>query len=250
VDLTEFLGEFQLEAGEKLDLIATQLLRLERDTTNPQPVREMFLAAHTIKGGAAMMRLTEVEALAHAVEDLLSSFRDQQRPLDPTAADLLFQAIDRLRALITNASSASVGVEPDADLLAFAAQLRSGSSAAPVATKPRALLVEDSQTVLELERMLLEDAGYAVDVCVDAHTAISRAMSERFDVVVAGLHGLGLHGFELSAAVRASGVPVILMTADVDEQLAQRAAAAGARALARRGSLRDSDLAKILAQLA
>src|SRR5438876_5765779 len=105
MDLTEFLGEFQLEAGEKLDAIASQLLRLERDTTDPQPVREMFLAAHTIKGGASMMRLTEIESLAHALEDLLSSFRDQQRTLDGSTADLLFQAIDRLRGLIANAST-------------------------------------------------------------------------------------------------------------------------------------------------
>ena len=67
MDLTEFLGEFQLEAGEKLDLMASQLLRLERDVTNPLPVRELFLAAHTIKGGAAMLRLTDVQVLAHAI---------------------------------------------------------------------------------------------------------------------------------------------------------------------------------------
>ena len=63
MDLTEFLGEFQLEAGEKLDIMASQLLRLERDVTNPMPVRELFLAAHTIKGGAAMLRLTDVQVL-------------------------------------------------------------------------------------------------------------------------------------------------------------------------------------------
>src|SRR5579864_1513547 len=97
MDMSEFLHEFQLEAGEKLDLIASQLLQLERDTTNPQPVREMFLAAHTIKGGAAMLRLTDVQALAHALEDLLTKIRDQQRAVDQPTADLLFQAIDRLR---------------------------------------------------------------------------------------------------------------------------------------------------------
>src|SRR5690242_5648480 len=153
MDMTEFLGEFQLEAGEKLDLIASQLMRLERDTTNLQPVREMFLAAHTIKGGAAMMRLTEVEAVAHAVEDLLSSIRDQQRPMDATAADLLFQAIDRLRALIVDASSASVGVEPDAALLAFVADLRSGARAPMPKLHARALVVDDSPTLRELHRM-------------------------------------------------------------------------------------------------
>src|SRR6266851_9400962 len=112
MNLSEFLGEFQLEAGEKLDIIASQLLRLERDSGNPQPLREMFLAAHTIKGGAAMLRLTDVESLAHAIEDLLSSFRDQQRTLDAQAADLLFKSLDHLRGLIAVASAESVGTEP------------------------------------------------------------------------------------------------------------------------------------------
>src|SRR6266851_1608439 len=121
MNLSEFLGEFQLEAGEKLDIIASQLLRLERDSGNPQPLREMFLAAHTIKGGAAMLRLTDVEALAHAIEDLLSTFRDQQRTLDAPTADLMFQAIDHLRSLIATASSDAVAAEPDARVVSFAA---------------------------------------------------------------------------------------------------------------------------------
>src|SRR5438105_3090663 len=158
MDLTEFLSEFQLEAGEKLDTIASQLLRLERDATNPQPVREMFLAAHTIKGGAAMLRLTDVEALAHALEEVLSSFRDQQRTLDGSTADLLFQAIDRLRGLIATASAQSVGADVDEGLLAFAARLRASAQGILIedeAAEPRArraLVVDDSATVLELHR--------------------------------------------------------------------------------------------------
>src|SRR5690348_14502817 len=120
MELTEFLGEFQLEAGEKLDTIASQLLRLERDASNPNPIREMFLAAHTIKGGAAMMRLTNVEALAHALEDLLSSIRDQQRTFDSSCADVLFRTIDRLRALVASANAESVGEELDESVLDFA----------------------------------------------------------------------------------------------------------------------------------
>jgi chemotaxis protein histidine kinase CheA len=240
MDLTEFLGEFQLEASEKLDLIASQLLRLERDTTNPQPVREMFLAAHTIKGGAAMMRLGGVEALAHAVEDLLASMRDQARPIDGTATDLLFQAIDRLRALIGETSAASVGAEPDAALLAFAAQLRSSGPA-------RALVVDDSATVRELQRMLLEDAGYTVAVCEDANAAVALALEAPFELVVAGLQSQSLGGFEVLAALKPAGVAVVLTSADADPELARQAMAAGARALVRKGSARDSELARLLA---
>lgn len=246
MDLIEFLSEFQLEAGEKLDLIASQLLRLERDNTDLQPVREMFLAAHTIKGGAAMMRLTEVEALAHAVEDLLSSIRDLQRPMDSAAADLMFQAIDRLRALINEASSASVGIEPDAALLAFAAGLRTGASTAAVPGPRRALVVDDSATVRELHRMLLEDAGFTVEVCDDGHLALSRAHAEHVDLVVASVQSETLGGLELCAALRHAGVDVILMSADAGADVANRAAAVGARALIRKASLRDADLVRAL----
>jgi chemotaxis protein histidine kinase CheA len=239
MDITEFLNEFQLEAGEKLDLIASQLLQLERDTTNPQPVREMFLAAHTIKGGAAMMRLTEVEALAHALEDLLSKIRDQQRAVNAATADLLFQAIDRLRALISVASVESVGVEPDAELTAFANQLRAGlSEGAPRRSPRRALIIEPSPTVRELERMLAEDAGYEVETCAEIGS-----FAADFAVVVAPLSC----GLELCASP--SNTAVVLMTANPDAALTEKATAAGARALVRKGSLADSDLARVLREL-
>jgi chemotaxis protein histidine kinase CheA len=254
MDLTEFLSEFQLEAGEKLDAIASQLLRLERDATNPQPVREMFLAAHTIKGGAAMMRLTQVESLAHALEDLLTSLRDQQRTLDAPTADLLFQAIDRLRALINDASAQSVGVEPDAALMSFASRLRGGVSTPVIEALRRALVVDGSATVRALHRMLLEDAGFFVETCEDGQAALSRASSEPFDVVVASLQDKTLGGFELSSALRAhpatQSVRIVLTSADPAARLATRATEVGAQALVRKGSLRDAALTQALKQLA
>jgi two-component system, chemotaxis family, chemotaxis protein CheY len=265
MNLNEFLAEFQLEAGEKLDIIATELLRLERDPTNPQPVREMFLAAHTMKGGAAMLRLTDVEALAHALEDLLSSFRDQQRTLDGPTADLLFQSIDHLRSLIAVANPDVASAEPDARVVTLAAQMRSNSSAqlaAPPAVVSgaatphvkRALLVDDSPTVREMHRMLLEDAGYEIEACEDGQVALSRALAMSFDLVISGLHNRSLGGFELSSALRANPtyreVPVILMSSDADPGLPARAAQCGARALVRKGSLQDERLSEVLRELA
>lgn len=245
MDITEFLGEFQLEAGEKLDLIASQLLQLERDATNPTPVREMFLAAHTIKGGAAMMRLTEVEALAHALEDLLSKIRDNHRAMDAATADLLFHGIDRLRSLITDASEASVGVEPDAELMRFVEQLSSGvvskpsPAPAPAAAARRALVIETSPTVRELHRMLVEDAGYEVETRSDASAINAQGLS----VVVAGLD----QGLDLPA--RFGAVPVVLTSADAEPGMVKRASNAGAFALVRKGSLTRSELVDVLASL-
>src|SRR5207244_4380929 len=81
------------------------------------------------KGGAAMLRLTDVEALAHAIEDLLSAFRDQQRTLDAQAADLLFKSLDHLRGLIAVASAESVGTEPSDWVMNFPSSLQPGPAA-------------------------------------------------------------------------------------------------------------------------
>jgi chemotaxis protein histidine kinase CheA len=254
----DFLSEFQAEASEKLDIIANQLLRLERDTTNTQPVREMFLAAHTIKGGAAMLRLTDVEALAHALEDLLTLFRDQDRVLDPGTADLLFQAIDMLRSLVSSAGAEAVGAELDAKVEAFAAQLRSGpapvvlQTVAAASSVALALVVDESPTVRELLRVLLEESGYEVEVESNGDAALARAEACGFAVVVAGLELRGLHGFELATRLRAASgyatVPILLMSSDADAALAEKAKQAGATALLRKDSKNQMRLLELPAQ--
>ncbi len=260
MNVAEFLNEFQLEAGEKLDLIASQLLRLERDPSSSQPIREIFLAAHTIKGGAAMLRLTDVEALAHAVEDLLSSLRDQQRTLDAQTADLLFKSLDHLRGLIAAASAASVGTEPSVWVMNFASQLRANPGEpsvsvvpAPTESKRRALVVDHSPTVRELHRMLLEDSRFEVEDCDDGRVALGRALAEPFDLVVSGVQNPGLGGFELISALRADPrygqATLVLVSADEGPELTQRAVECGAHALVRKSSLRDERLTGVVRQL-
>jgi two-component system chemotaxis response regulator CheY len=252
----DFLDEFQAEAIEKLDIINSQLLRLERDSSDPQPVREMFLAAHTVKGGAAMLRLTAVEVLAHALEDLLSSFRDEERALDPGIADLLFQTIDQLRSFVLAASADAVGADLDPATEEFVAKLRLSASqtVAPTAPKSggRALLVDDSATVRELHAFLLREAGFDVEAVDHGDVALARAHQETFEVVVSGLRLRGLSGFELAAALRLmpgyAEVPIILMSADADAERAREATAAGATALTRKAALEDEQLTAALRQ--
>lgn len=264
----DFLAEFRDEAAEKLDLIANQLLRLERDSSSQQAVREMFLAAHTIKGGASMLRLANIQELAHALEDVLASLRDQARALDTSSADLLFQTIDRLRALVVSASAADMGTEADPALLEFAERLRvaarsteaapAPAAEAPVAAptagaQPRALVVDDSATVRELHAHLLSQLGYVVDCAAAGDQALSRALRVPYRLVVAGLELAGLSGFDLTRSLRAidgyAGVPIVLVSADADGERCQRAVDAGAQALLRKASLAEQQLTQTLVEL-
>jgi chemotaxis protein histidine kinase CheA len=259
----EFLGEFQAEAEEKLDIVNSQLLRLERDATNPQPIREMFLAAHTVKGGAAMLRLTDVEHLAHALEDLLSTFRDGQRALDSSTADLLFQATDRLRSLIAAADAAAVGAEPDPAVLEFAEQLRSGAVQPARASRPlaaeerrggrRALVADDSATVRAMHRLLLENEGFSVEEAEDGEAALTLALQAQFNLVVSGFQLGTLNGIELTSALRRSAayaeVPILLLSADADSERSRQAVEAGAQVLLRKSGFADERLTQTVRSL-
>src|SRR5205807_1801865 len=93
-DPAAFMDDFRTEAGEHLRALDRHLLALERDPSDSQLIRQMFLSAHTIKGGAAMLEVADVRELAHALEDVLAQLRQSPRRLDPSTADLLFAAVD------------------------------------------------------------------------------------------------------------------------------------------------------------
>jgi chemotaxis protein histidine kinase CheA len=209
-----FLAEFRAETIEHLHTLDEQLLRLERDPVDTRLVREMFIAAHSIKGGAAMLGLTELRDLSHAVEDVLSFLRDERRPLEPGAADALFRAVDQLRALVAVVDGGEHPSAPQTVAIVDALQ-----ACLPThAPLRRVLLVEDSPSVRQVETFLLQDAGFVVDTTEAGNEALERARSVHYDLVIAGVETRELRGPDLHLALRAGesgqAVPVLLTTTD------------------------------------
>lgn len=100
-DLDEdILREFVLEGNEQLADAGTRLLALEQDPSDEEALNAVFRSFHTIKGLAGFLALADLEASAHAAEDLLDRARGQQLVLQGAAIDLVFQATDVLEQLI------------------------------------------------------------------------------------------------------------------------------------------------------
>jgi chemotaxis protein histidine kinase CheA len=227
LDLSAFLDEFRNEANEHLRAIDAQLLALERDPDDPAPVRALFLAAHSLKGAGAMMDLADVEALAHAIEEVLARLRDGRQRLDGTTADLLFRARDLLGERVARAEP---GVAPvDEPIEAMVAALHASpneATAAPAppavppvkdATGPVALVVEDSATVRLLHCAVLAAAGCAIDEVGDAAAALVAVATRHYDLLVIGMELADRRG---PALIEALGVqlptlpPIVLVGND------------------------------------
>ena len=100
--------------------------------------------------------------------------------------------------------------------------------------KPRVLVVEDSVGVRELERVILEGAGYEVETAVDGLDGASRLRDDPADLVLSDIEMPGLDGFELTRAIRRTkgweNVPVIIMTSRGEDHARQAGLDAGCSA--------------------
>lgn len=81
---------------------------------------------------------------------------------------------------------------------------------------PRVLIVDDSDTVLNFLRMILESEKYEVDTASDGHEGLARASQSLPDVIITDSIMPGMDGFSLLHALRADpateAVPVIMLT--------------------------------------
>jgi two-component system chemotaxis sensor kinase CheA len=116
LEMEQILAIFFQESAEGLDAMESGLLTLEA-SADRETINTIFRAAHSIKGGAATFGFTEISGFTHAVETLLDQMRDGSRPATSEAVQLLLQAVDVMREMISLARSKQSIVAPQAEPL-------------------------------------------------------------------------------------------------------------------------------------
>ncbi|MCW2598794.1 MAG: Gliding motility regulatory protein [Frankiales bacterium] len=108
------------------------------------------------------------------------------------------------------------------------------ATAVPGVKRPRVLVVEDSIGVRELERVILEGAGYLVETAVDGLDGASRLRDEPADLVLSDVEMPGMDGFDLTRTIRRTkgweNVPVVIMTSRGEDHARQAGLDAGCSA--------------------
>lgn len=125
MEMSDLMGVFLEEAEEQLQKLDDGILQLEKDPSNLEIIKEIFRAAHTLKGSSATMGLKDVADLTHAMENLLDCLRNATAEVTPDIIDLLLESIDSLRVLI---SQVSAGEPMDLDTTELVQNLRAACS--------------------------------------------------------------------------------------------------------------------------
>ncbi len=100
--------------------------------------------------------------------------------------------------------------------------------------RARVMVVEDSIGVRELQRVILEGAGYDVVTAVDGSDGAARLSGDPVDLVLSDVEMPGMDGFTLTRTIRRTrgweSVPVVIMTSRGDEADKRAGLDAGANA--------------------
>ena len=108
------------------------------------------------------------------------------------------------------------------------------------------LVVDDSLTVRELERKLIEGGGFEVEVAVDGADGWNAVRASPFDLVVTDVDMPRMDGIGLVTLIkqdaRLRGIPVLIVSYKDREEDRQRGLEAGADFYLTKGSFHDETL--------
>ena len=82
----------------------------------------------------------------------------------------------------------------------------------------RILIVEDEESIADLEKDYLELSGFEVEVANDGETGLRRGLAVEFDLIILDLMLPGVDGFEICRQIRGQkNTPIIMVSAKKDD---------------------------------
>lgn len=158
------------------------------------------------------------------------------------------------------AAVAGAGVEADGSILVvldppgLIERARRSSRTAPSKSpdgetgpaRPRVLVVDDALVVRELQRAILQRAGFDVRVAADGQQALAQLAEQPCDLVVTDIEMPRMDGFALTAAIRGhptlANIPVLIVSSRSSDADRRRGLDAGADGYITKSSFDESGL--------
>lgn len=232
--------------GENIGLIgAAQVLGLGAQMVSGDELSVVIIGDRHNRCGVVVDRLLGQKELAiQALDPRLGKVQDV------SAAAVLE---DGSPVLILDVDDLAMSVDALIRKGSIAKVTKSAGDAAEVKIK-HILVVDDSLTVREVERNLLENAGYHVDVAVDGIDGWNamRAFKE-YDLVVTDIDMPRMDGIELVRMIKSdrnyNSVPVVIVSYKEREEDRRRGMEAGADFYLTKGSFHDNSLLQAVADL-
>jgi chemosensory pili system protein ChpA (sensor histidine kinase/response regulator) len=105
IEKSELLEYFLAEAEDYLNVLGCGIPQLESAADRNAILEELFRAAHTLKGAAAIVKLTATSRIAHSMEDILEAFRNERLAVSQDTTELLLTMLDSIAHILRDISA-------------------------------------------------------------------------------------------------------------------------------------------------
>lgn len=203
----EILQDFLVEAGEILELLSEQLVKLERSPDDLPLLNAIFRGFHTVKGGAGFLKLNALVEVCHLGENIFDKLRNQELRADAQIMDLVLQVLDVVNSMFDEVRAGNEPTPADPGFLEALQDCADGKLSAPAvaetavaapapapAAAPAAASGGDEITDDEFERLLDElqgakPAAAKPAAAAPAPPAGNDISDQEFDALLDQLHG-------------------------------------------------------------
>jgi two-component system sensor histidine kinase and response regulator WspE len=244
VDVVEGRQHFDLD-GRSIGLVtAHQILDLDPPASLGDELPVIVIGDATHMYGLIVDRfLGQCELVVQPLDPQLGKIKDIAAAalMDDGAPVLIVDTDDLIRSVDRICSGSRL------------TPVRDGSSAVPGKQRKRVLVVDDSLTVRELERKLLGNLGYDVEVAVDGMDGWNAVRAGRFNLVVTDIDMPRMDGIELVTLINKDpnlkSMPVMIVSYKDRDEDRRRGLEAGAAHYLAKGSFHDEALVQAVVDL-
>jgi two-component system sensor histidine kinase and response regulator WspE len=244
VELLEGRQHIEVD-GRRIGLVtAHQILQAEEPQAAGGDLAVVVLGDHDDTYGVVVDRfLGERELVVHALDPRLGKIKDISAGalMEDGSPVLIIDVEDMIRSVQKLIASGHLS------------QAQPGHAAVDGRRPKRVLVVDDSLTVRELERKLLAQHGYEVEVAVDGMDGWNAVRTGHFDLLVTDVDMPRMDGIELVALVKKNPIlkslPVMIMSYKDRAEDHRRGLEAGADHYLTKGSFHDETLLQAVVDL-
>ncbi|BEP63526.1 hybrid sensor histidine kinase/response regulator [Variovorax sp. V213] len=244
VELLEGRQHIEVD-GRRIGLVtAHQILQVQEPQAAGGDLAVVVIGDHGETYGVVVDRfLGERELVVHALDPRLGKIKDISAGalMEDGSPVLIIDVEDMIRSVQKLIASGHLS------------QAQPGHAAVDGRRRKRVLVVDDSLTVRELERKLLAQHGYEVEVAVDGMDGWNAVRTGHFDLLVTDVDMPRLDGIELVALVKKNpnlkSLPVMIMSYKDRAEDHRRGLEAGADHYLTKGSFHDETLLQAVVDL-
>src|SRR5919202_727434 len=201
----ELRNLYKVASADHIDKIEAGLLHLEKNPLDGAKLEQLLRETHSLKGDSRMLGVKDAETLTHQMEDILGGVNRGERVLTPPVFECLYQGLDAIRKIATEAvtgqpAGVSVfhvlaqlmgadGSEASADMQEMGAQVQVANSAQAIGEQP--VVGNDSghnEPILAATEALAQVSDYQIDTIRVESQKLDKLLTQASELVVTKGH--------------------------------------------------------------